>query len=195
MAWPRGRKRSSRVSARRSISKRPSSQIPKLTIEPSIQSEIELASSPPDEIQVEAMNTDDQDEDEAGEEEVSEEEEEEEEEVEVEEETPKRRGRGRQPTRGRGRGRPRGRPRRNVNTNLSRENSQPAVASPEEGEDEEDEEVEDEEEVIISCFHFRDADCRTLSSNPRVVEEAMCATVPKGNLYLQLILTTVPSEQ
>jgi len=190
MAWPRGRKRSSRVSARRSISKRPGSQIPKLTIEPSIQSEIELASSPPDEIQVEAMNTDDQDEDEAGEEEVSEEEEEEEEEeVEVEEQTPKRRGRGRQPTRGRGRGRPRGRPRRNVN-NLSRENSQPVVASPDEGEDE-----EDEEEVIISCFHVRDADCRTLSSNRRVVEEAMCATVPKGNLYLQLILTTVPSEQ
>src|SRR5262249_8146257 len=112
MGWPKGRKRSSRSFGNRSISKRifrgsANSNTPN----PAIQDEIELASSPVDEIQVEAVNTDDQDEQQ---EEDEEQENSEEDEIEVEEIVTPRRGRRakQQTSKARSRGRPKRRPRR-----------------------------------------------------------------------------------
>jgi hypothetical protein len=138
MGWPRGRKRGGRLSGRRSISNR-MAQWEGVTVEPSIEDEIALVSSPVDEIQVEeVVNTDDQDEDD---------EDEEEEEL-AEEDTPRKR-RGRQPTK-RARGRPRGRGRGRVTLTM-REESPPIAPddSPVSPEDE-DEEEEVEEEVSPS---------------------------------------------
>jgi hypothetical protein len=107
-------------------------------VDPSIEDEIALASSPVDEIQVEdVVNTDDQDEDD--------EEEDEEEEV-AGEDTPKRK-RGRQATK-RGRGRPRGRGRGRITTTIAQENSPPAPEDSPLSPEEEEEEEDVEEEVV-----------------------------------------------